>query len=185
MIWIDLLGAFRLLLVKFASHIGDFHRKCLIFLITVEDLTFAKEVQAELIASNDRVLVQRVILRQQHLLIEIEDLVRKVVEARLLALVQLRRLDRQWVCDSFDVLQVVEFDFGVLVMHLRVEVQIRALAVEEVLLDHVHRIVVPSCKYADLVRIIRVVLPSLPAWHLQVKPVKHATCIVGPLQLHV
>ena len=59
----------------FASHIGDFHRKCLILLITAEDLTFAKEVQAELIASNNRVLIQRVILRQQHLLIEIEDLV--------------------------------------------------------------------------------------------------------------
>ena len=107
------------------------------------------------------------------------------MEARLLALIQLRRLDRQWICDSFDVLQVVIFNFGVLVMHFRVEVQIRALAVEEVLLDHVHSIVVPSCKYADLVRIIRVVLPSLPAWHLQVEPVEHATCVVGPLQLHV
>lgn len=69
-------------------------------------------------------------------------------------------------------------------MNFRVQIQIRRLAVEIVLLNDMHCIVVATSENVHLVRVLTV-LSSFERWHLQIKAIKDALLVVCVLQLYV
>ena len=81
--------------------------------ILIRELTLAKKIETELIASNDRILVKRVILGVKHFWIEVDQVV------------HLKRIS-----DAFHILHIIVLHFCILVMDLRIQIQIRRLAVE-------------------------------------------------------
>jgi len=87
------------------------------------------------------------------------------VVATFLAPIQLCRLDLERVGNSFYVLHIVKLHLSIHVEHLRVEVEVGGLAVEVVLLNHVHRVVVPTCQDIHVVRVLAV-LPRPVGRHL-------------------
>ena len=98
--------------------------------ILIRELTLAKKIETELIASNDRILVKRVILSVKHFWIEVDQVVREIMVAGFFTLVQLCSLHLKRISDAFHILHIIVLHFCILVMDLRIQIQIRRLAVE-------------------------------------------------------
>ena len=125
----------------------------------------AEQEQTELVAADDRVLVKRMVLRVQNLRIKIDQMVWEIMISRLFALIQLGSLYLQGIRDTFDILHVIVLYLRIWGIDVRTQIKVGRLAIEIVLLNHMHRIIVPTCQNIQLVQIFAV-LPSLERRYL-------------------